>query len=73
VQPRDITGRRHHAALAAAHDHRNRRQLRPVAFFDAGIEGVAIDVGDRQIIQIRMKYHAAAAALAWQHHCAVAA
>ena len=44
----DVAGRRHHAALAAADDHRLVGDLRIVALLDGGIERVAIDVGQRQ-------------------------
>ena len=52
VDPRDIAGRRHHPAHAAADDHRPRRQLRPVALLHAGVEGVAIDMRDGEREQL---------------------
>src|SRR5262249_53926677 len=51
---RDVAGGEHDAALAAADDHRLVGERRIVAFLDGGVEGVAIDVGDRQRVDLRM-------------------
>jgi hypothetical protein len=44
----DVAGGGHHAALAAADDHRLVAQGRVVALLHRGVEGVAVQVGDRQ-------------------------
>ena len=44
----DVAGRRHHAALAAADDHRAVGDLRIVALLDGGVERVAVDMRQRQ-------------------------
>ncbi len=62
-QPGDVAGGADHAARAAADDHRAGRQLRPVALLDAGVERVAVDMGDREGQQLGMRHHPPAAAL----------
>ena len=57
----DIAGGGDHAAGAAADDHRARLQLRPVAFLDAGVERVAVDMGDGQPQQGAVMHQRAAA------------
>ena len=52
--PRDITGGRDHAAPSAADDHGFGRQIRIVALFDRGIEGVTIHMGDGQAAEFGM-------------------
>ncbi len=42
----DVAGGADDAAGAAADNHRAMGEVGPVAFFDAGVEGVAIDMGD---------------------------
>ena len=59
VEARHIAAGGDHAALAAADDHRQVGEPGIVALLDAGIEGVAVDMGDRQRIQFRMAGHAA--------------
>jgi hypothetical protein len=46
--PRDVAGRRDHAALAAANDYRLVGDLGIVALLDGRVERVAIDVGKRE-------------------------
>ena len=48
IGARDVAGGRHHAALAAADDHRPVGQLRIVALLDGGVERVAVDMRQRQ-------------------------
>ena len=38
--------------MAAADDHGTVAQLRPVALFDGGIEGVAVEMGDGKIVKL---------------------
>ena len=45
---RDVAGGQHDAALAAADDHRLVGERGIVALLDGGVEGVAIDMGDRR-------------------------
>ena len=52
VGARDITGGRDHTALAAADDHRFVDQRRIVALFDCGVEGVAIDMRDGELVEL---------------------
>ena len=52
--PGDVAGGGDHAAPAAADDHRQGQQLRPVALLDAGVEGVAIHMRDGELQQLRM-------------------
>jgi hypothetical protein len=40
--------------LASADDHRLVRERRIVAFLDRGIEGVAVDMGDRKRVEFWM-------------------
>ena len=53
----DIAGRRHHAAMAAADDHRLLRQRRIVALLDRRIEGVAIHMRNRHAGDLGMAHH----------------
>jgi len=62
VQAGDVAGRRDDATLAAADDDGAGGEVRPVAFLDAGIESVAIDMGDRQREKLRVAHDVAAAA-----------
>ncbi len=48
----DVTGGGDHPPLGAAHDHRLVAQLRPVTLLHRGVEGVAIQVGDGQRVQL---------------------
>ena len=48
IGARDVAGRRHHAALAAADDDGLVGELGIVALFDGGVERVAVDMGQRQ-------------------------
>ena len=50
VGARDVAGRGDDAALAAADDDGLVHQARVVAFLDGGVEGVAVDVGERQLV-----------------------
>ena len=52
IDARDIAGGRDHAALPAADDDRLVAQLRVVALLHAGIEGIAVDVRDREQIEL---------------------
>ncbi len=54
VDARDVAGGRDDAAFPAADDHRPVAQLRPVALLDRGVEGVAVDMGERQAIELAM-------------------
>ena len=58
----DVAGGGDHAARAAADDHRLVGKFRPVALFDRRIEGIAVDVGDRELMQFRVAQQARAAA-----------
>ena len=58
---RDVAACRDDATLSAAHDDRLVGEGRVVPLFDGGIEGVAIDVGDRQAFEFVVLYHARAA------------
>ncbi len=58
----DVAGGRHHAALATANDDRLVGKLRRVPLFHRGIEGIAIDMGERQRIELVMLDHPRAAA-----------
>ena len=51
-----VAGGRHDAAPATADDHRLVGELGVFAFLDAGIEGVAIHVGDREAAQLVMAH-----------------
>ena len=59
---RHVAGREHDAALASADDHRFVRERRIVALLDRGIEGVAVDMGDRKRVEFRMAQQARRAA-----------
>ena len=48
IGARDVAGRRHHAALAAADDDGLVGDIGVVALLDGGVERVAIDMGERQ-------------------------
>jgi hypothetical protein len=52
VQPRDVAAGRDHAPLAAADDDRPVAQFGPVALLHRGVEGVAVQVGDGQLVQL---------------------
>ena len=58
----DVAGRGHHAALATADDHWLGRKRRIVAFFDGGVKGVAIDMGDGKAVEFGMAQQAGRAA-----------
>ena len=58
----DVACGRHHAALAAADDHRPVAQGGVVALLDRRIERVAVDVSERQGIKLRVAQQARAAA-----------
>src|SRR3546814_8024221 len=62
IEARHVAGRRDHAAAAAADDHRLVAQFRAVALFDTGVEGIAIDVGERQAVEVRVPENAQTAA-----------
>ena len=47
----DVAAGRHHAPVAAADDHGDVAKLRPVALLDRRVEGVAVEMGDREIVQ----------------------
>ena len=59
ARPRDIAAGGDDTAPAATDDHRLRQQFGPVALLDAGVEGVAIDMRDRQAEQLGVRDHAA--------------
>ena len=46
--------RRTHAPVAAADDHRDIAEFRAVALLDGGIEGVAVEMGDGEIVKLGM-------------------
>ena len=54
VDARDVAAGGDHAARAAADDHGLVGELGIVALFDRRIERVAVDMGDRQLVQFRM-------------------
>ena len=60
----DVAGSGDDAAPAAADDHGLVAQLRIVALFHRSVEGVAVDVGDREIMQFRVAHDTRAAAAA---------
>ena len=62
MDARDITGGGNNATGATADDDRLVFQFRIVALFDGGIEGVAIQMGDRKRGQFRVAGKAWAAA-----------
>ena len=58
----DIAGGGDHAALSAADDDRLVLERRIVALFDRRIEGVAVEMGDRQAVQLGVADEARTAA-----------
>jgi hypothetical protein len=58
----DVAGGGDNAAVAAADDDGVVGELRPVAFFDAGVEGVAVDMGDGEGEELGVAQGAGAAA-----------
>jgi hypothetical protein len=52
ADPGDVAGRGHDAAPAAADDDRPVAQFRPVALFHRRVEGVAVDMGQREGIEL---------------------
>src|SRR5690242_2696078 len=54
VGARDVACRSDDPALSAADDHRLVGKRGVVAFFDGGIERVAVDMGDRQGVDLRV-------------------
>src|SRR6185312_10951082 len=54
VGARDVTGSSNYAALAAADDDRLVGNRRIVAFLNGRVKGVAIDMRNRQPVEIRM-------------------
>ena len=58
VLPRHITGGHHDAAFLAADEHGLVPEGRIVAFLDTCIEGIAIDMGNRQLVELRVGDHA---------------
>ena len=67
VGARDITGRRYHAAFAAADDDRLVSDVRVIALLHGGIERVAIDMGERQRCECPMPDEARRAAFRAAH------
>ena len=59
---RHIAAGEHHAALAPADDDRLVGERGVVALFDGGVEGVAVDMGDRQRKQVLVAQQARGAA-----------
>ena len=57
----NVTSCRHNAPHAAANDEGLVGKLRVIALFDCGIEGVAVDVGDRELMQFGVTKQARAA------------
>jgi hypothetical protein len=64
VEPRHITAGEDNPAGAAADDHGTIGEIGPFAFFDCGIKGVAIDMGDRQGVERGVRNQARRAAVA---------
>jgi len=62
VEAGDVAGGADDAALAAADDDGLVGEFGAVALFDTGVEGIAIQVGDGQGVQLGMAHDAAAAA-----------
>ena len=58
LDPRKIAAGGNDAPLRAADDHRNAPQVRVVALFDAGIEGVAIHMRDGERQKLGMRHDA---------------
>src|SRR5262249_31372172 len=50
----DVAAGEHDAAPASADDHRLVGKRRVVALLDGGVEGVAVDVRDRQRVELRV-------------------
>ncbi|MCY1250855.1 hypothetical protein D9M72_645370 [compost metagenome] len=50
----DVAGGGDHAALAAADNNRLVGKLRVVTFFDGRVKRIAIDMGQRQVVEFRM-------------------
>ena len=48
----DVAAGGDHAPVAAAHDHRAVAKLRAVALLDRGVEGVAVEMGDGEIVKL---------------------
>src|SRR5262249_58341998 len=60
----DVAGRHNHAASTGVpDDQRLAGELRAVALFDRGIEGVAVDVGNAELFEFRVGDEVAATAL----------
>ena len=51
---RNIAGRSDHAAFTSTYNHRFIMQIRVIAFFNAGVEGITIDMGDAELHQFGM-------------------
>ena len=51
IEPSHIATGEHNTAGAASDHDRSIGEVRPVAFLDRGVKGVAIDVGDRQCVK----------------------
>ena len=54
---RVVARRHHHAPPAAADQHRPAAQRRVVALLDRGVEGVAVDMGDREAGELGVAHH----------------
>jgi hypothetical protein len=54
IEPRPITASQHDAANTAADNDRAVRGLGPIALFHRCVKGVAIDMSDRQVVQLRV-------------------
>ncbi len=63
IEARDVAGGRDDAPPAAADDHRLVLQLRPVALLHRGVEGIAVDMSNRERAQFGMAQEAPASAL----------
>ena len=50
----DVAACRNHAPVVAADDHGDVCQLGPVALLDRGVEGVAVEMGDGEIVEFRV-------------------
>src|SRR5262249_21724880 len=59
---RDVAGGKHDTALASTHDHGLVGEREIVALLDGGIEGIAIDVGNGQRVDLGMAQQARRAA-----------
>ena len=58
----DVAAGRYHAPFAAANDDGPVPQLRPVTLFDRCVEGVAVQMGDGQLVQLVVADNSARAA-----------